>query len=67
VHVHDVREQPAGPALSRVPVGRVAAFGGGFRSYRTVSSVSSGMSRWALDPGDGVLLLREITVPVAGP
>ena len=43
------------------------AFGGGFRSYRTVSSVSSGMSRRALDPGDGVLLLREITVPVAGP
>jgi hypothetical protein len=45
------------------PIGRVAAFGGGFRSYRTVSSVSSGLSLLALVPGSGALLMRRITLP----
>ncbi len=44
VSCHDVRKRPAGLVLANIPGSRVAGFRGGFKSYRTVSDLSSGLS-----------------------
>jgi hypothetical protein len=40
VRCHDVRKLPAGPVLPKSPSAVLRALGGGFKSYRIVSSVS---------------------------
>jgi hypothetical protein len=50
---HDVRKLPAGPALPKSPSAVLRAFGGGFKSYRIVSSMSRVVFRWPLVPVTG--------------